>query len=64
MNIVNAYFLKMNIENLNKPNDYSYNILKLNPKQWFDRGETERYAEYLTAEYTKEELDDEFKQLF
>ena len=54
---------KMNIENLNKPNDYSYNILKLNPKQWFDRGETERYAEYLTAEYTKEELDDEFKQL-
>jgi len=54
---------KMNIENLNKPNDYSYNILKLNPKQWFDRGETERYAKYLTAEYTKEELDDEFKQL-
>ena len=54
---------KMNIENLTKPNDYSYNILKLNPKQWFDRGETERYAKYLTAEYTKEELDDEFKQL-
>ena len=54
---------KMNIENLNKPNDYSYNILKLNPKQWFDRGETERYAKYLTAKYTKEELDDEFEQL-
>ena len=54
---------KINIENLTKPNDYSYNILKLNPKQWFDRGATERYAKYLTAEYTKEELDDEFKQL-
>ena len=53
---------KMNIENLNKSETYPYNILKINPRQWYDKAETERCAKYLTAEYTKEKIDDELKQ--
>ena len=53
---------KLNIAPINEDNSYPYNILKLTPKQWFDKGETERYAEYLTSEYTGEEIDDEYKK--
>lgn len=54
---------KLNIAPINEDETYPYNILKLSPKQWFDKGETERYAEYLTAEYTGEEMDSEYKTL-
>ena len=50
---------KLDIQNINKPDTYAYNLLNLNPKQWFDKGETERYAKYLTAQYSGEKLRDE-----
>lgn len=50
---------KLDIQNINKPDTYAYNLLNLNPKQWFDKGETERYAKYLTAQYSGKKLRDE-----
>lgn len=49
----------MDIQNINKPDTYAYNLLNLNPKQWFDKGETERYAKYLTVQYSGKKLRDE-----
>lgn len=39
---------KLDIQNINKGDNYAYNLLKLNPRQWFDKGAIERYNEYLT----------------
>ena len=50
---------KLDIQDINEADTYPYNILKVNPKQWFDKGETERYSEYLTAIYNNKELTDE-----
>ena len=50
---------KLDIQDINELDTYPYNILKVNPKQWFDKGVTERYSEYLTAVYNKKELTDE-----
>ena len=55
---------KLNIQNIAKSDSYPYNILKLNPKQWYDKAETERCAKYLTAEYNNERLDDEIKKAY
>ena len=55
---------KLNIQNIDKDEEYSYNILKLNPRQWYDKAETERYASYLTSEYTGDELDDELSNYY
>ena len=54
---------KLDITPINENNSYPYNILKLSPKQWFDKGEIERYSEYLTFECTGENMDDEYKTL-
>ena len=56
---------KLNIQNIAKPESYSYSILKVNPKQWYDKAETERYAKYLTAQYTNNNaIDDELKDIY
>ena len=52
---------KLDIQDIHKEENYAYNLLKINPKQWFDKSETERYAEYLTAQYNGEEISDEDK---
>lgn len=52
---------KLDIQNINEDSSYCYNLLKLNPRQWFDKGEVERYSEYLTAEYNNEDISEEFK---
>ncbi len=54
---------KLNIENIQKEDTYAYNLLRLNPKQWFDKGDIERYSEYLSAEYSGKEVSEEFKSL-
>ena len=46
--ISSASKYKLDIQNINKEDDYAYNLLKLNPRQWFDKGAIERYSEYLT----------------
>ena len=43
---------KLDIRNINENACYPYKILHINPRQWFDKGDTERYAEYLTDLYT------------
>ena len=48
--ISSASKYKLDIQNINKEDDYAYNLLKLNPRQWFDKGAIERYSEYLTDE--------------
>ena len=53
---------KLDIQNINEDSSYCYNLLRLNPRQWFDKGEIERYSEYLTAEYNNEDISDEFKK--
>lgn len=52
---------KLDIQDIHKEENYAYNLLKINPKQWFDKSETERYAEYLTTQYNGEEISDEDK---
>ena len=54
---------KLNIKPLEEDASYPYKLLKLEPKQWFDKGETERYAELLSKEYSGEEIDEE-EELF
>lgn len=39
---------KLDIQNIQKDDTYAYNLLKLNPRQWFDKYAVENYAEYLT----------------
>ena len=53
---------KLDIKPLEEDSSYPYKLLNLQPKQWFDKGETERYAELLSKEYSGEEIDEEFKQ--
>ena len=53
---------KLDIKPLEEESSYPYKLLNLQPKQWFDKGETERYAELLSKEYSGEEIDEEFKQ--
>ena len=43
---------KLDIRNIDENACYPYKILHINPRQWFDKGDTERYAEYLTDLYT------------
>lgn len=52
---------KLDIKPLEEDASYPYKLLKLEPKQWFDKGETERYAELLSKEYSGEEIDEEEK---
>ena len=52
----------MDIKPLEENGSYPYKLLNLQPKQWFDKGETERYAELLSKEYSGKEIDEEFKQ--
>ncbi len=47
---------KLNIKPLEESSDYSYKILQLIPKQWFDKTSIENYAEVLTATYNGDEL--------
>ena len=53
---------KLDIKPIEEDESYPYKLLNLQPKQWFDKGETERYAELLSKEYSGEEIDKEFKQ--
>ena len=53
---------KLDIKPLEEDSSYPYKLLNLQPKQWFDKGEIERYAELLSKEYSGEEIDEEFKQ--
>ena len=50
---------KLDIKPLEEDSSYPYKLLNLQPKQWFDKGETERYAELLSKEYNGEEMDEE-----
>ena len=52
---------KLDIKPLEEDASYPYKLLNLQPKQWFDKGETERYAELLSKEYNGEEIDEEEK---
>lgn len=49
---------KLDIQDINRPDSYYYNILKLKPRQWFDKAEVENYSKYLTDLYN-DELDRE-----
>ena len=53
---------KLDIKLLEEESSYPYKLLNLQPKQWFDKGETERYAELLSKEYSGDDIDEEFKQ--
>lgn len=59
--VSSASKFKLDIQDIHKEENYAYNLLKINPKQWFDKSETERYAEYLTTQYNGEEISDEDK---
>lgn len=50
---------KLDIKPLEQDSDYAYNILKLEPKQWFDKTSIENYASILTAEYNGDKLDND-----
>ena len=50
---------KLDIKPLEEDSSYPYKLLKLEPKQWFDKGDIERYSDLLTKEYNKEEMDEE-----
>ena len=52
---------KLDIKPLEEDASYPYKLLKLEPKQWFDKGDIERYSDLLTKEYNKEEIDEEEK---
>ena len=52
---------KLNIESLSDPNK-CYNILRVNPRQWFDKGDVERYSKYLASEYSGEKIRKEEKE--
>ncbi len=54
---------KLDIKPLEEDASYPYKLLNLQPKQWFDKGDTERYAELLSKEYSGEEIDEEFKRV-
>ena len=51
----------MDIKPIEEDESYPYKVLNLQPKPWFDKGETERYAELLSKEYSGEEIDEEEK---
>ena len=53
---------KLDIKPLEEDSSYPYKLLNLQPKQWFDKGETERYAELLSKEYSGEEIDEEYRE--
>ena len=48
---------KLDIKPLEQSSEYAYNILKLEPKQWFDKTSIENYAKNLTDIYYGENLD-------
>lgn len=50
---------KLDIKPLEQDRNYAYNILKLQPKQWFDKTSVENYAAILTSEYKGEKVDNE-----
>ena len=54
---------KLDIKPLEEDTSYPYKLLNLQPKQWFDKGDTERYAKLLSKEYNGEEIDEEFKRV-
>ena len=54
---------KLDIKPLEEDNSYPYKLLNLQPKQWFDKGDTERYAELLSKEYSGEDIDEEFRRV-
>ena len=49
---------KLNIQNMDKPDTYCYDLLKLSPKQWVDRNSAETYSKYLSKKYNNEEIAD------
>ena len=55
---VSASKYKLDIQNIKKEESYPYRILNVDPKQWFDKGDVERYSEYLTDLYN-DTLDEE-----
>ena len=48
---------KLDIQPIQQQHSYAYNILKLQPMQWFDKGSIERYAEALTKEQDLNKVD-------
>ena len=42
---------KLDIQNIQQSNSYAYNILRINPRQWFDKVGIERYSAYLDDKY-------------
>lgn len=60
--IVSAAKYKLDIKDIQQSDEYYYNILKLKPRQWFDKGEIERYSEYLASVYSGEDMDEDRKQ--
>ena len=51
MRINSASKYKINIKDIQKDFGYEYNLLKVKPRQWLDKSETEQYAKYLTDLY-------------
>ena len=49
--ITSASKYKLDIQDIQQDESYAYNVLRLNPRQWFDRGNVERYSDHLTEEY-------------
>lgn len=49
--VTSASKYKLDIQDIQQDESYAYNVLRLNPRQWFDRGNVERYSDHLTEEY-------------
>ena len=52
---------KLDIKPIEEDASYPYKLLKIQPKQWFDKWDIERYSDLLTKEYNGEEIDEEEK---
>lgn len=56
---------KLNINDINEDESYPYRILKINPKQWFDKSCVETYSEYMTDTlYNSDGLSEQQKERY
>ena len=46
---------KLNIDNINQDEYYPYRLLRINPKQWFDKNLVEAYSAYISGEIKENE---------
>jgi hypothetical protein len=54
--VTSAKRYKIDIQDVDLSDGYAERILELNPKSWFNKSNTEAYAEYLTAKEKGEEV--------